>query len=436
MRILFYTMQLGPRYHHGSERYIETLGSSLAEAGHEIIYLAGDPLARSSGATLGEPVAWKGRLHSYPTSDWTAVEGLPASAAKPWLAELAPDIVHVVNAAHVGVGLARACRELSIPLVVTTMDFWWICPRATLLREGKEICSGEPSWRECVRCIASDHPRKLLRAFAQLPDWFSPMSLALLSASGLRRGHRPAAALDWTRRRALLRAELASASQVIFPSKALQRPLAPHLGEDRCSVIPYGLADSWFAAPKKGLTHPRSNEELRLGFAGSLLPHKGAHLLLEAVEQLGWGRTSVRIAGRSDDPVYRERLVKAGAGLRVVFEGELDEREMIAFLRDIDVLVVPSRWPENLPFVLLEAQAAHVPVIGSRVEGIAGSIPEPARLFEPNSAQDLARALEDFQREERGSVPVRVSTAMEMRIATEVVYQKALARAAETPQHG
>jgi glycosyltransferase involved in cell wall biosynthesis len=426
MKILFYTMQLGPRYHHGSERYVETLGGALAAAGHEVVYLAGDPLGRGSSAELGEPVAWKGRLRSYPTSDWTAVEGLPASRVKPWLAGLAPDIVHVSNPAHVGMGLARACRELAIPLVVTTMDFWWICPRSTLLRGGKEICSGAPGWLECVRCVASDHPQKLLRTMAQLPVWFSPVSLALMSASGLKRGHRPADALRWTQRRPLLLKHLASASQVIFPSQALRRALAPHLAKDRCAVIPYGLAEPWFAEPKKPLEGPRSPDDLCVGFAGSLLPHKGAHLLLEAVSLLRWRGTRIRIAGVGEDPGYRERLARVGEGLRVTYEGELDEGEMIDFLRDIDVLVVPSRWPENLPFVLLEAQAAHLPVIGSRVEGIAGAISDTARLFEPDSARDLARALEDLCRSGDDSERPRVWSVEEMRSATEAVYRSAL----------
>jgi len=430
MRILFYTMQLGPRYHHGSERYVETLGGALTAAGHEVSYLAGDPLERASRSELGEPVAWTARLHAYPTSDWSAVEGLPAAAASPWLADLAPDIVHVANPAHVGVGLLRACRELGIPLVVTTMDFWWICPRATLLRRGQEICSGEPGWLECVRCTASDHPQKLLRAIARLPACFSPLTLALMSASGLRRGHRVADALRWPRRRSLLLEHLSKASQVIFPSTALQRSLAPRLAEDRWSLIPYGLAEPWFEEPKKPLERPRAPETLRVGFAGSLLPHKGAHLLLEAVGLLGWRRTLIRVAGRGEDPAYRERLARAGEGLRVQYEGELDEGEMIDFLRDIDVLVVPSRWPENLPFVLLEAQAANLPVIGSRVEGIAASIPDPARLFEADSARDLARALEDFcGGVGDASTSPRVWTVQEMYSATESVYRKAMERA-------
>jgi len=59
-----------------------------------------------------------------------------------------------------------------------------------------------------------------------------------------------------------------------------------------------------------------------------------------------------------------------------------------------DVLAMPSLW-EAGPYALLEAMAAGVPVIGSRIPGIADWVAEgrTGYLFEPGDSPGLARAL-------------------------------------------
>jgi glycosyltransferase involved in cell wall biosynthesis len=164
-----------------------------------------------------------------------------------------------------------------------------------------------------------------------------------------------------------------------------------------------------------------------VGFAGTLRPHKGPDLLLEALGHLGWSRTRVRLAGDSDDAAFLAKLGHLGEGLQVEFAGLLAPDAMIEFLRSLDVLVVPSRWAENLPFSLLEAQAAGLPVIASHVPGCAERIGEPGLLFEPGSARDLARALEAFAGGARDPAPPPVGRAEDMCAATETVYQEAVA---------
>ncbi len=60
------------------------------------------------------------------------------------------------------------------------------------------------------------------------------------------------------------------------------------------------------------------------------------------------------------------------------------------------MLVVPSRWYENAPYVVLEAMAAGVPVIASNI----GGLPELVRdgetgvLVPPRDAHALANSIE------------------------------------------
>jgi len=434
MKILLVSMQLGPAYRQGSERYAESLAESLADVGHEVSFLAGDPRGVEPARPLGAPVNSERRLFAHSAQSWFAVMGTAPSRIKGFLRRVQPDLVHVVNPAHVGVGAMLAARRLGIPVVVTTMDFWWVCPRATLLRGGTERCEGSPGWRECARCIASDHRRHRLRVLAQRPA-FAPVLLASYAAGCVRRGGSSLEAVRWMQRRRFLAKCLGSADQVIFPSSATRDAIAPLVGHARWQVIPYGLEERWFAAGEGQRARPREPHELTVGFAGALQAHKGAHVLLAALRRLGWTRTRVRVAGGSDDIAYQERLRRESGDLCVELTGNLSSTEMRAFLGTLDVLVVPSLWPENLPYVLLEAQAARVPVIASRVPGMAAQVGDPKRLFEPGSDQDLARVLTRFLEQPSREVTGPVSRLAEMVRATEDVYRGAITGRAAQAKH-
>jgi glycosyltransferase involved in cell wall biosynthesis len=213
---------------------------------------------------------------------------------------------------------------------------------------------------------------------------------------------------------------------VIFPSPATRERIVPFLRHDRWEEIPYGLEPHWFGEPRPA-RQALEPSALTVGFAGSLQPHKGTDLLLTAIRRLGWTRTRVRIAGTTDDPAYFERLQQLAAGLAVEFTGPLDAAEMRTFLASLDVAVVASRWPENLPYALLEAQAGGVPVIASDVAGMSHRIPDSRMLFAPGSAEDLARALSEFQSRPSTAPAPPVSTIEEMARATEAAYCAALA---------
>jgi glycosyltransferase involved in cell wall biosynthesis len=64
----------------------------------------------------------------------------------------------------------------------------------------------------------------------------------------------------------------------------------------------------------------------------------------------------------------------------------------------MDLLVLPSLFGEGLPMVVLEAMAAGVPVVATRVPGVPEAIRhgEDGVLVNPNDPVDLARAIADL----------------------------------------
>jgi glycosyltransferase involved in cell wall biosynthesis len=425
LKVVLATMQLGGSYRHGTEHYVGSLLKSLPTLGHTAVCLAGDPRGERGALPLGTAIAADAAILHYPTRGWAAVDGLAPAALEPLLRDLDPDVIHLASPAHIGVGVAIACRNLGIPLVVTMMDYWWICPRGTLLRDGREPCDAVPSGRACLRCVLGAHPAHSLRGVARRTSPALPLDLLFLLAGVARHGGSLGEVPHWLRRREPLVALLADAARVIFPSPATRDRILPFLRHERWEEIPYGLEPHWFGEPhlpRRG-TDPSA---LTIGFAGSLQPHKGADLLLAAIRHLGWTRTRVRIAGTADDPAYFERLQQLAAGLRVEFTGALEAAEMRSFLSGLDLAVIASRWPENLPYALLEAQAGGVPVIASNVAGMSHRIPDSRMLFQPGSPEDLARALAEFQSSPSTVPAPPVSTLEDMARATEAAYCTAL----------
>ena len=135
---------------------------------------------------------------------------------------------------------------------------------------------------------------------------------------------------------------------------------------------------------------PASSRPLRIGYFGRLIPDKGAHVLVDAMKALPRDRCSLDIAGTGDEPYVASLTASAPANIR--FLGWTPAAE---FFPSIDLLVVPSIWPDPQPRVVFESFMHGVPVVGTFAGGIPEQIDEDRTgwLVEPGSPDDLARLL-------------------------------------------
>jgi len=158
-------------------------------------------------------------------------------------------------------------------------------------------------------------------------------------------------------------------------------------------VVHNGVAPAEFAPVTVG------TQASDVVFVGELRVLKGVAVLIEALSLLAReGReVSATIVGEGPDRAAFEALV-AARGLRgaVAFVGARPARAGFALG---SLLVVPS-LAESLPYIVLEAAAAAVPFIATRV----GGVPEilglySAELVAPNDPAALARAIAQALRE-------------------------------------
>jgi glycosyltransferase involved in cell wall biosynthesis len=148
---------------------------------------------------------------------------------------------------------------------------------------------------------------------------------------------------------------------------------------------------------------PKPTGRVRALCVAGLKDYKGHAVLLEAMATADpeLARIDLDLAGDGPEREALERQVDAlGLGGRVCFHGAVPEPEVMRLLDRADLFVLPSivtadGTSEGLPVVLMEALAAGVPAVATRVTGVPELIRdgETGRLAEPGSATDLRRAL-------------------------------------------
>lgn len=143
----------------------------------------------------------------------------------------------------------------------------------------------------------------------------------------------------------------------------------------------------------------RPGERWTLGMVAMFRPRKGAEDLLHAVARLRREGLDVviRAVGGFESPAYQSELqdlaMRLGLSRSIAWTGF--SSDVPAELKQIDVLALPSVLCEGMPMVVLEAMAAGVPVIGTRVDGITDVIRDrqTGLLVNPGDPADLARSI-------------------------------------------
>jgi colanic acid/amylovoran biosynthesis glycosyltransferase len=141
---------------------------------------------------------------------------------------------------------------------------------------------------------------------------------------------------------------------------------------------------------------------VRLLCVASLQEYKGHRVLLEALA-MGPELAGVEADLVGDGPLRRQLTQQAerlGLAGRVRFHGSLPEPDVTRLLEHTDLFVLPSvvardGQMEGIPVALMEALAAGVPVVASRLSGIPELIREgeTGLLVPPDSPQDLRLAM-------------------------------------------
>jgi glycosyltransferase involved in cell wall biosynthesis len=136
---------------------------------------------------------------------------------------------------------------------------------------------------------------------------------------------------------------------------------------------------------------------LRFGYLGSLMPHKGVHVLVDAFDRLPPASAELHVFGAAPDPTYGGALRERSRHPGIHWWGALPYADRWRALADIDVLVVPSIWYENSPLTIHEALMMRVPVIGAAMGGIPELVHDgvSGRIYPATDSDALAARLRE-----------------------------------------
>ena len=236
-----------------------------------------------------------------------------------------------------------AARRAGIPVVCTVRDYWPVCYWSDLIhtKHGAALCPG-CSAAMMTRCV---RPHAGVLWPAALP--MIPYMRANLARK--RRG-------------------LAGADAIVAVSSTIAADLrarAPEIAGTRLEIVPNPVDIAALRAAAAASAPPLSGPYAL--YIGKLAPNKGSSVLVRTVERarLDW---PLVVAG--DGPERDATAADAARSDRDVrLIGWIDQAAAAAWMAHASMLIFPSRGPESLSRVLIEASALGVPIAAMNTGG-------------------------------------------------------------------
>lgn len=363
LRIVHLVHGWPPFQHAGTELYAYWLVSRQRDVHDVAVYTRSDDPARGDGEAV--ELLDRGVRVRLMANHFTARNPLVrnAIANRPldgdferFLIEQKPDLLHVHHLAGHAASLVSVARRLGIPIVLQIQDWWFLCARVNYFDWAGNRCTG-PSLEKCARCAS----------LTKIP----PATLTNR-------------VMHWLRRRAA-RAALRAANAYVVGSNAIRDDYAAVVPRSKpFHVIPYGIAIDTLRERRVAARLP-----IRFGYVGSISPHKGVHVAVEAMRGIDRSQATLHIWGNAD--AYPDYTSGMNPGAGVVFEGRFPEDAKERVFAAMDVLLVPSIGLESFGLAPREAMARGVPVIAT-TGGALSEMFEPGvcgEFFSPGDAAAL-----------------------------------------------
>ena len=271
------------------------------------------------------------------------------------LDDFRPDVVHLHNIYHqLSPSILRPVTKRGIPVVMTVHDYSLACPTYNFMSHG-EICEA------CLGGHFSQAVRNRCQGGSLTASIAAAADLALHSR------------LD----------SYGGIDLFVCPSRFMEAKLT------EAGVYPQKLR--WLHHFVQLDQPPKTEPGHGIVFVGRLSGEKGVDILLRAFADLP-STVELDVIGDGPDRVRLTALAHEVAPGRVRFHGRQPADEVARRLRGAAVCVVPSRWYENQPLVVLEAYTAGTAVVGTDIGGLTELI-QPGKtgeLFRLGSSADLA----------------------------------------------
>ena len=352
-----------------------------------------------------------------PAVTGTAETAEPSPAEPTTPQPITARVLHVVNGEYFS-GAERVQSHLGrcLPSFGVAADFASVKPGkfAALLREqdgqwGRGYDTPMNSrfdWRAAlkIRDLVREQKYDLLHAHTPRTAMIASLVSRLSGLPWVYHVHSPAARdsnkkLSNRMNAWIERWSLRNCSHLITVSESLRLDcIAGGADEDSVTVVHNGVPA---VRPPRQAT-PTPGGRWTIGMVALMRPRKGLEVVLDALADLEKDNHDVvlRCIGPYESQQYEaeinQRIMQLEIGHRV--ERVDFTNDVPAELARLDAMVLPSLFGEGLPMVVLEAMAAALPVIATRVEGTPEAVTDGVEglLAEPRDPVSLAARIREL----------------------------------------
>ncbi|MEK6477765.1 glycosyltransferase family 4 protein [Catalinimonas sp. 4WD22] len=274
---------------------------------------------------------------------WHAVEAYNPSVAPPLIQILnkeKPDVLHIRNVEDFSPYACKVAKKLGIPVVVTLNSYTWLCPKATMFRNGKN-CP-----QQCIDCKLITYPKKQLSKYVDFVVGVSQFMIDIHTSYQ----YFPNAQ-----------------KEVVYTSSNLDILNLPI----------------------------HQNGYTTFGYIGRLHPTKGVEQIIEAFISSSSTQSKLFVAGEGPEEYVKQCKELAAGHENIVFLGKYDAKE---FYEKVDVVIISSIWHEPFPRVLVESYSFGRPVIASNTGGTHEMVVDDKTglVFDPQLPNQLVNCLVKF----------------------------------------
>lgn len=242
-----------------------------------------------------------------------------------------------------------------------------------------------------------------------------PASVVRMAVLTMRRDNRPAIISTehnrWVTFHPLTRLAHSATSGLDTATIAVSSEVAASMtgrARIRARVVRHGIDLEAVTIDRRSRTAVRAEldiaaDEFVVCTAASFRPQKDYPNLLAAARALADRNVPIRFVAIGQGPLeedIRRLRTDLGLGHRVIFTGFRDDARRV--MAACDLFVLSSRW-EGLPVAIMEACALGLPIVATKVGGIAEEFvhDETAVLVPPGSSTTLADAIERVYEDHR-----------------------------------
>jgi len=328
----------------GEEHAAESLVNLLRQHGHEVAWFR-----RSSAGLHRSPIRKAQALLAGIYNPYAA------RAIEAMLDEFRPDIVQVQNLYPlISTSIFQPIRQRRIPVVMRCPNYRIFCPNGRHLVNGR-VCNKCAGLGREIWCVIHNCEGSLLKSLGY------------------------AARNTWAR----LTRRILDGVDVFIVQSEFQRQVfaARGISADRIEVVP-GMAPDVAGSPEMSTGEG-------VAFVGRISPEKGIETLVEAARIV----PDIPFAVAGDDAGLPG--IRQAAPANVRWHGFLRGEQLTDLYRSSRIVVVPSRWYEGFPNVIVQAMMMGRPVICSNIGGLPEIVDagDTGLLFETDNVSDLARKI-------------------------------------------